>query len=1087
MKKILIILFVLLTLFSQAQLTNVNDFKVANATTAFGRNIPIGTKVYNIATGDYWVATSGVVSTATLTTASASFTKLNSNATGTVTSVATGLGLSGGTITTTGTIALDTANASVLSRQRAANTYQVKGNYLTSEVDGSVTNEIQDLSGSGANLSGYTLSLTNDGTSVVLPNEKDPVLGVQNAVTHEPSGFEHPENVIVSYNSTNRTITLTGNTTAFWEGDTIAALTSGWTSSAHTATTGTWYLYYNGTSFVWSQDLWTFDMVQIAFVNYNVFAVRESHGLMQHQTHKELHETIGTYLTAGGDISDYNLNSTTAADRRPLVSSTSLMDEDNKSLEPALTTESYTRYYLSSTNTSNYAIASSDIVALSGNQPYYNQWTGSAWTQTLMSTGAYQAIWLVAIPVTADATSQTYRYLWVQGQSESTTLSTIQAQAPSSVSLGALSGLTPEAVFIGKIIIRYIGGNWQFISVEKLTGNKLSQTTLPAGNYLSIVNVNAPLSGNGTSTDPIALDTTSTKGVATQGDLATGLATKEPTLTKGNLTETVTGLEFNATQQVIGGAATLSLTTGYIIPTTTEQTNWGTAYTNRITSLTTTGSSGAATLSSNTLNIPNYTLSGLGGVPTSRTLTINGTAYDLSADRSWTVSAGSVAWGGITGTLSNQTDLNSALSGKQATLVSGTNIKTINGSSVLGSGDLVISGSMVYPGAGIPISTGTAWGTSITDNSANWNTAYSNRIATFTTTGSSGAATFSGNTLNIPNYTLSGLGGQPALNGTGFVKISGTTISYDNSTYLTAEVDGSTTNEIEVVDEVYTAANFNGATTQAVSQDDFYDFNHIGDTDDDGLANKVDLASAGFVKTAADGTLSVDGNTYLTTEVDGSITNEIQNLSYTASTRVLAIDGTGSTDATLPLFTSTDPGLVPLSGGGTTKFLRADGTWAAAGGGTGDVTKVGTPADNQVGIWTGNGTIEGDADLTFDGNILTTKVQKNIVQNGSKTANWTHDAASGDIGAYQVNLASSTISIHNLASGMQGTIFLNFVTTTPTTLTVNTFSDAGSTGLTEVVLGGNPTLALNKSTSVTYTCASDGTNTYVYLVYGQQP
>ncbi len=31
---------------------------------------------------------------------------------------------------------------------------------------------------------------------------------------------------------------------------------------------------------------------------------------------------------------------------------------------------------------------------------------------------------------------------------------------------------------------------------------------------------------------------------------------------------------------------------------------------------------------------------------------------------------------------------------------------------------------MVYPGTGIPLSTGSAWGTSITDNSANWNSAY---------------------------------------------------------------------------------------------------------------------------------------------------------------------------------------------------------------------------------------------------------------------------------------------------------------------------------------------------------------------------
>lgn len=45
-------------------------------------------------------------------------------------------------------------------------------------------------------------------------------------------------------------------------------------------------------------------------------------------------------------------------------------------------------------------------------------------------------------------------------------------------------------------------------------------------------------------------------------------------------------------------------------------------------------------------------------------------------------------WGDITGTLSNQTDLQNALNDKQDTLVSGTNIKTINGESLLGSTDI---------------------------------------------------------------------------------------------------------------------------------------------------------------------------------------------------------------------------------------------------------------------------------------------------------------------------------------------------------------------------------------------------------------
>jgi len=57
-------------------------------------------------------------------------------------------------------------------------------------------------------------------------------------------------------------------------------------------------------------------------------------------------------------------------------------------------------------------------------------------------------------------------------------------------------------------------------------------------------------------------------------------------------------------------------------------------------SLTTTGNSGASTLVGATINVPNYTLSGLGGVPLTRTLTINGVTYNLAADRSWTLATG---------------------------------------------------------------------------------------------------------------------------------------------------------------------------------------------------------------------------------------------------------------------------------------------------------------------------------------------------------------------------------------------------------------------------------------------------------------
>ena len=52
------------------------------------------------------------------------------------------------------------------------------------------------------------------------------------------------------------------------------------------------------------------------------------------------------------------------------------------------------------------------------------------------------------------------------------------------------------------------------------------------------------------------------------------------------------------------------------------------------------------------------------------------------------------SWGSISGALSSQTDLQSALNTKQNTLVSGTNIKTVNGNSLLGSGNLVVNPSL---------------------------------------------------------------------------------------------------------------------------------------------------------------------------------------------------------------------------------------------------------------------------------------------------------------------------------------------------------------------------------------------------------
>jgi hypothetical protein len=129
-------------------------------------------------------------------------------------------------------------------------------------------------------------------------------------------------------------------------------------------------------------------------------------------------------------------------------------------------------------------------------------------------------------------------------------------------------------------------------------------------------------------------------------------------------------------------------------------------------SLTTSGSSGAATFISNTLNVPNYTLAGLGGVPTSRTLTINGTAFDLSADRSWTV--GTMGGSGTSGQVAYFNGTNSITSEGGFIYDASTNRlgvntsvpnATIGADSALDSGYglLIKTGASNYNGIGIAI------------------------------------------------------------------------------------------------------------------------------------------------------------------------------------------------------------------------------------------------------------------------------------------------------------------------------------------------------------------------------------------------
>jgi predicted heme/steroid binding protein len=308
-----------------------------------------------------------------------------------------------------------------------------------------------------------------------------------------------------------------------------------------------------------------------------------------------------------------------------------------------------------------------------------------------------------------------------------------------------------------------------------------------------------------------------------------------------------------------------------------------------------------------------------------RSLTINGTAYDLTADRSWSVGtvtsvaaltlgttgsdvSSSVATGTTTpvitlniptasatnrGALSSTdwTTFNSkqnALSGTGFVKISGTTISYDNSTYYLASNPdgyttnvgTVTSVALSVPTGlsitGSPITTsGTlaltyAAGYSIPTDAiqSNWTTAYTNRITSLTTTGSSGASTLVSNVLNIPTYTLTGLGGVPTsrsltINGTAY------DLSADRSWTLTADP-----NSRNLQDFTATA----GQTTFTVTGGYVVGLLDV-------YVNGSKLTSSEFTAT--------NGTTFVLT-IASTVNDQVQSINYKAS--VNGVSGAGTTN-----------------------------------------------------------------------------------------------------------------------------------------------------------------------------------------------
>ena len=217
---------------------------------------------------------------------------------------------------------------------------------------------------------------------------------------------------------------------------------------------------------------------------------------------------------------------------------------------------------------------------------------------------------------------------------------------------------------------------------------------------------------------------------------------------------------------------------------------------------------------------------------------------------------------------------------------------------------------------------------------------------TLTTTGTSGAATFVANTLNIPQYSGGG-GGSGTVTSVSVATANGVSGTVANPTTTPAitlslgAISPTTVNSVTLSGASTPSLSVTGSSSISGSHSGTASGTNTGD-------QTITLTS--------DVTGSGTGS-FATTIANGVVSNaKLANVA-TSTFKGRTTAGTGSpedltsTQATALLnpFSSSLKGLAPASGGGTTNFLRADGSWAApAGGGTGTVTSVSVVTANGV-------------------------------------------------------------------------------------------------------------------------------------------